>query len=256
VSRHGKGPSRRAVWILSALGVVLLAVVGVAVVIGRSSPVSTPTGANLPSLNGIAPSTAPPTTPPAVPTTAPTTAPPPPAKPAATKYVFPVVSSKASYAHTHHDYPASDIISPCGSPVVAVTTGVILEVGRTDTWNAKTDLGADRGGLFFSLLGDDGVRYYGSHLRSVNAGIDPGVRVSAGQNIAVVGDTGDASACHLHFGLSPVCARTGDWWTRRGVIWPWSYLDAWRKGTMTSPLPEITTWQKAHGCPTTPTTDP
>ena len=46
---------------------------------------------------------------------------------------------------------------------MAVTDGVILEVNRVDTWNPKIDAGATRGGLSVSLLGDDGVRYYGSH---------------------------------------------------------------------------------------------
>jgi len=100
------------------------------------------------------------------------------------------------------------------------------------------------------------VRYYGSHLRSIDAGIEAGVRVKAGQNIAVVGDTGDASACHLHFGISPPCARTGDWWLQRGVVWPWPYLDAWRAGTAKSAAAEISTWSKTHGCPTAPTVDP
>jgi hypothetical protein len=74
--------------------------------------------------------------------------------------------------------------------------------------------------------------------------------------MAKVGRTGDASACHEHFGLSPVCARTADWWTRRGVIWPWSYLDAWKAGTMKSPLAEITAWQQTNGCPTKALVDP
>jgi murein DD-endopeptidase MepM/ murein hydrolase activator NlpD len=167
------------------------------------------------------------------------------------RYVFPV-DGKVSYARTHHDYPASDIISPCGSPVVAVTDGVVLEVSRQDSYNAKADDGSLRGGLFVSLLGDDGVRYYGSHLRLVLAGVDANVRVVAGQKLGEVGDTGDAGACHLHFGISPTCARTADWWIRRGVIWPWPYLDAWRSTNPKSPVAEITAWSTQHGCPKSP----
>ena len=55
----------------------------------------------------------------------------------------------------------------------------------------------------------------------------------------LVGKTGNASVCHLHFGISPPCARTGDWWIRRGVIWPWPYLDAWRVGAVRSPATEV-----------------
>lgn len=172
-----------------------------------------------------------------------------------TPYKFPVIG-KASYAHTHHDYPASDIIAPCGAQVVSPVNGVVLEVTLVDTWTAKVNAGATRGGLAWSILGDDGVRYYGSHASSIEPAVRAGKRVTAGQKIAKVGDTGDASACHVHFGISPVCQKTGDWWIRRGVIFPWSYLDAWRAGKSKSPLSEITAWQAKNGCPRKPLVDP
>jgi murein DD-endopeptidase MepM/ murein hydrolase activator NlpD len=176
-----------------------------------------------------------------------------PPEPSATttwRYVFPVAPASAvSYAHTHHDYPATDIMAPCGSTVRAAIDGVVLEVTRVDLWNARTNLGAVRGGLSVSILGDDGVRYYGSHLRSIAANINPGVRVTAGETLGQVGETGDASACHLHFGISPVCARTGDWWIQRGVIWPWRYLDSWRAGGSFSPVAEVHIYYASHGCP-------
>ncbi|NUR25227.1 MAG: M23 family metallopeptidase, partial [Catenulispora sp.] len=170
-------------------------------------------------------------------------------------YVFPVVGN-ASYAHSHHDYPASDIIAACGLPVVSPVNGVVLEVNLVDTWNAKDNLGATRGGLGWSILGDDGVRYYGSHLSSIGANIRAGVRVAAGQQLGKVGRTGDTTACHLHFGISPVCQRVKDWWIRRGVIWPWPYLDSWKKGVALSPANEIKNWQAKNGCPTKPLVDP
>jgi hypothetical protein len=59
------------------------------------------------------------------------------------------------------------IFSPMiGCRYVAVTSGVIDEVNRVDTWSGKTNLGIDRGGLYVSFIGDDGVSYYASHLRS------------------------------------------------------------------------------------------
>ena len=121
---------------------------------------------------------------------------------------------------------------------------------------SDVNAGPTRGGLSVSIRGDDGVRYYGSHFEAINTNIRPGVRVRAGQPLGKVGDTGDASACHLHFGLSPICAGTGDWWNQRGVIWPWRYFDSWRKGGDRSPVAEITAWQHQHGCPTKPTVDP
>jgi murein DD-endopeptidase MepM/ murein hydrolase activator NlpD len=166
------------------------------------------------------------------------------------------VRGPASYAYTHHDYPATDIMTSCGTPALSPVNGVVLEVNRVDTWNAKVNAGATRGGLSVSILGDDGVRYYGSHYSAIQASVQPGVRLVAGQVIAAVGKTGDASACHVHFGVSPPCTRTGDWWIRRGVIWPWPYLDSWRKGGSKSPVAEVAAWKSAHGCPTKPLTDP
>jgi murein DD-endopeptidase MepM/ murein hydrolase activator NlpD len=170
-------------------------------------------------------------------------------------YTFPVIG-KGSYAHTHHDYPATDVITACGHRFVAVTSGVVLAVSTRDAWSPKVNAGATRGGLSVSIEGDDGVRYYGSHLSAIAAGITPGARVKTGQDLGKTGDTGDASACHLHFGISPPCAKQGDWWNQRGVIWPWPYLDSWRAGGQKSPVAEIKSWQTENGCPTKPRTDP
>jgi murein DD-endopeptidase MepM/ murein hydrolase activator NlpD len=180
------------------------------------------------------------------------------AKAARTKpvtYAFPVVG-RNSYAHTHHDYPATDIITNCGNRVVAATSGTILDVTKVDRWKRSVNAGATRGGLSVSLLGDDGVRYYGSHLSVITAGIGRGVRVSTGQTLGKTGDTGDASACHLHFGISPPCAKVGDWWTQRGAIYPWPYLDAWRKGQNKSAVSAVKAWHGKHGCPRKPLVDP
>lgn len=167
-------------------------------------------------------------------------------------YVFPVVGH-ASYGHRHSGYPASDILAKCGLPVVSPVDGVVLEVSRKDTWEPGSG-GATRGGKFVSIRGVDGVRYYGSHLQWVRRGIQAGVRVEAGQRIGSVGRTGRAGACHLHFGISPLCGKRGDWWIRRGVIWPWPYLDTWRKAGVSnrSPRREVAAWLEENGCPPRP----
>ena len=166
-------------------------------------------------------------------------------------YVFPVAGG-VTYVRNHHDYPATDILAACGAPVLAVADGVVLEVNRTDRYDVRADDGATRGGLFVSVLGDDGVRYYGSHFRWIGAAFVAGKRVRAGDVLGTVGESGDASACHLHFGISPPCGARGDWWIRRGVIWPWSYLDSWRSGHSVSPAAEVSAWHAAHGCPRAP----
>jgi murein DD-endopeptidase MepM/ murein hydrolase activator NlpD len=230
------------VWILVVLAVLLVGVITGGLLWERHDPKG---AADLP------PPTLDPAEGPAVSNSAPPTPTPSPTATAtkqAPHYVFPVVG-EFSYEHTHHDYPATDIIAPCGETVRATTDGVILEVNRVDKWKAATDLGPDRGGLSVSLLGDDGVRYYGSHFRAIAPNINPGVRVTAGEKIAEVGETGDAGVCHVHYGISPPCAQTGDWWVRRGEVWPWSFLDSWRAGGDLSPVATVSAFVKAHGCP-------
>ena len=172
-------------------------------------------------------------------------------------YVFPVGSKSARFGRTHHDYPATDIFAPCGSPALATTAGVVSEVSRKDGWTLRENKGATRGGLSVSIVGTDGVRYYGSHLKSVVKSMVPGYRVRAGQTLGLVGHTGSArpTPCHLHFGISPPCA-TGDWWNRRGVLSPYAFLTSWQGGGQRSPVKTVATWKAAHGCPTRPPSGP
>jgi murein DD-endopeptidase MepM/ murein hydrolase activator NlpD len=159
------------------------------------------------------------------------------------RHVFPVqplASCNVHYGHFHHDYPATDIFSKKGCRFVAPTDGVVTEVRRTDLWQPSTDKGADRGGRSVAMLGDDGVRYYGSHLEVVADGIGPGGRVRTGQVLGLVGNSGDARyvPTHLHFGISwPT--RNGVWWVRRGMVYPWPFLDSWRAGGNRSPAAAV-----------------
>jgi murein DD-endopeptidase MepM/ murein hydrolase activator NlpD len=168
--------------------------------------------------------------------------------------VFPVRAGKGKvgYGRAHHDYPATDIFAPCGSAVLAPMTGTVVEVAAEDVWSSKKNEGEDRGGISWSLAGVDGVRYYGSHLKVLAPAVKPGAKVTAGQVLGEVGDTGSArgTSCHLHFGLSPVCGP-GDWWTRRGVVSPYPYLKAWQKGDPRSPVAAVTAWREKNGCPAT-----
>jgi murein DD-endopeptidase MepM/ murein hydrolase activator NlpD len=159
---------------------------------------------------------------------------------AALNYVFPIVGCDYTYAKAHHDYPATDILAKAGCRYVAATSGVIDEVNRVDSWSGKTNLGVDRGGLYVSFIGDDGVRYYASHLRTIPLSIQPGVVVKAGRFLGTVGATGSARGTkpHIHFGLS-WSTPPQTWWVRRGMVWPWKYLDAWKVGKDLSPAKEV-----------------
>ncbi len=159
---------------------------------------------------------------------------------AAPVYIFPIDGCKTTYARAHHDYPATDILTKKGCHFVAPTSGVIDEVNAVDTYSWKNNDGAIRGGLSISIIGDDGVRYYGSHFSKIYKKVVPGYQVAAGELLALVGTSGDAAglAPHVHFGISwPT--KAGIWWVRRGEIYPWRYLDAWKAGKDLSPAKEV-----------------
>jgi len=169
---------------------------------------------------------------------------------AAPVFIFPVADCEVNYARAHHDYAATDILAKKGCKFVSPVNGVVDEVNRTDLWSGKTNLGIDRGGLYVSIIGDDGVRYYGSHLSSVVASIQPGVVVKAGRVLGKIGSTGSArgTAPHLHFGISwPTPTQPNVWWVRRGVVLPFKYLDAWKAGKDLSPVKEVAAAKLKYG---------
>lgn len=152
-------------------------------------------------------------------------------------FVFPLQPPNiAVFEGAHHDYPATDLFAPAGSPIVAVTDGVIQEISPVDNWDPTIDDPATRGGVFLSLIGWDGYRYYYSHLDRLVPTVQMGGHVVAGQLIGYVGDSGNARGVpHLHFGIS-LPTYAGDWQTRRGTILPFPYLQAWKNGEGLSPL--------------------
>lgn len=252
-------PDRR-VWLAAgAVALLVLAIAGYAAGVtqrssggDRTEEASSPAGelSGSTSTTARAPGGSSTSTSPSIATTPPDTTPtttsaagtpPPPPDPASTGHVFPIQpASGATYASSHHDYPAADMFAPCGSDVVAPHAGTVQEITTTDTWVYKVNDPATRGGLSFSIVGDDGVRYYGSHLEQLDPAIVVGARVSTGQRIGSVGDTGNAAGtgCHLHFGISTPCGP-GDVLRRRGEFWPQPYLDAWRRSESMSPATEV-----------------
>jgi murein DD-endopeptidase MepM/ murein hydrolase activator NlpD len=230
--------------------VALLAVAALSAAVASCSGAGSPAAGTAPTAaTTTAATTTAPTTAPAVPTapatrsSAPAASPSPrrtPAAPRAERYVYPVQRCGSTYSSSHHDYPAADIFTQKGCAFVAVTSGRVDEVSFTDRWDPQVDSGASRGGRSVSVVGDDGVRYYGSHLLRIAPGIQPGARVRAGQLLALIDNSGDAryTPTHVHFGLSwPT--KHGVWWVRRGEVWPQRYLAAWRAGRTLSPAAEV-----------------
>jgi murein DD-endopeptidase MepM/ murein hydrolase activator NlpD len=94
-------------------------------------------------------------------------------------------------ARTGHRHQGNDILSPYGTPVVAVISGTI-----------KTDY-SSAGGISLYLRGSDGNEYFYAHnSRNVAA---TGEHVVTGQVIAYVGNTGNARGgpSHVHFERHP-----------------------------------------------------
>ena len=200
----------------------------------RTSPTttSTPTTSTTSTSTTVVPTTAP--APALLPSTAPAEA---------GTYTVPVPASvDRGWGEGHGgNYRAADVFADCGSPVVAPAAGVVIQVRRTDRWDAEVDDPATRGGRTVAIIGDDGVRYYMAHLDAIAEGVGEGVRVEPGTVLGTIGLTGRTGGCHVHVGISPPCDRL-EWSVRRGVVWPQPYLDAWSGGDARSPADEVAAW--------------
>jgi hypothetical protein len=88
----------------------------------------------------------------------------------------------------------TDLFAPYGTPLVAIENGVVYDT---------TDVEEGLGGIALWLQGDPGTLYYYAH-NSVNVA-RAGDRVTVGQVVAYVGDTGNARGGppHVHLQLHP-----------------------------------------------------
>ena len=89
-----------------------------------------------------------------------------------------------------HTHVGVDMMAAYGTPVVAITSGTITYAAYDGS-----------GGNMIFLSGDDGNQYWYMHNQQ---NLVTGGRVSAGQQIATVGDTGNATGTpHVHFEYHP-----------------------------------------------------
>jgi murein DD-endopeptidase MepM/ murein hydrolase activator NlpD len=105
-----------------------------------------------------------------------------------------------------------DVFADCGTPLVAVTAGTVA-FARFQS----------RAGNYVVISGDDGRSYVYMHMLEPSP-LRRGQRVAAGQAVGLVGETGRATGCHLHFEL----------WTAPG----W-----YEGGKAIDPLPELQAWR-------------
>ncbi len=97
---------------------------------------------------------------------------------------------------TLHHYNAVDISNSCGTPVVAAAEGLVIPdesiPDTSDGWNG----GYGNFVLIEHPFGDN-VRTRYAHLEK--ASVQIGDYVKQGQVIGLMGETGDATGCHVHF---------------------------------------------------------
>jgi hypothetical protein len=111
-----------------------------------------------------------------------------------------------------HSHQGQDILTKCGSKLAAVEAGTVLY--------RKYQSAA---GYYLILHGDEtGFDYGYMHMRAPSA-FAPGDHLTTGEILGYAGDTGDATACHLHFEM----------WTPPG----W-----YNGGHPIDPLPSLQQW--------------
>lgn len=112
-----------------------------------------------------------------------------------------------------HIHQGQDVIAAERTPIVSPTAGTVV-------WRANQPGGAGR---YLVIRSVDGHDYVFMHLRPGTVLVARGDTVRAGQQIAQVGHTGDASGPHLHFEV-----WVGGWQAAGGrPIDPLPFLRQW-----------------------------
>jgi murein DD-endopeptidase MepM/ murein hydrolase activator NlpD len=110
-----------------------------------------------------------------------------------------------------HSHQGQDVMSACGTKLVAAQGGSVVYSGFQSA-----------AGNYVVIHGLDGTDNSYMHLAQPSP-FSEGDKVFTGQQVGVVGDTGDATACHLHFEI----------WTAPG----W-----YNGGKPIDPLPALQSW--------------
>ena len=118
------------------------------------------------------------------------------------QYVFPIrgahnygTAVNRYGAPSGRNHQGQDVLADCGTRLVAAHAGRVSTV----------DSGGDTGN-YLVIQSTDSTDMVYMHMRSL-ALVREGQNVTAGQLVGYVGQTGNASACHLHFEL-----WTPHWW--------------------------------------------
>jgi murein DD-endopeptidase MepM/ murein hydrolase activator NlpD len=113
-----------------------------------------------------------------------------------------------------HTHQGQDVMAACGTPLVAARGGTVQYAGVQSA-----------AGNYLVIDGDGtSVDYAYMHLRDAVTQTK-GQKVFTGEVIGYVGDTGDASACHLHFEM-------------------WAGPGWYEGGSPFDPLPSLLSWDR------------
>jgi peptidoglycan LD-endopeptidase LytH len=110
--------------------------------------------------------------------------------------------------HSGHKHEALDILSPRGTPVLAVVPGTIQ----------KLFLSKPGGNTIYQFDDAKIYCYYYAHLDRYAAGLREGMHVARGETIGYVGSTGnaDSQTPHLHFAVFELGPEK-QWWKGKAI---------------------------------------
>ncbi len=135
-------------------------------------------------------------------------------------YAFPILgvhefgmsAGRFGAARSGHTHQGQDVMASCGTPLVAARGGRV----QMSTWD-------DAAGNYLVIDGKGtGNDFMYAHLAEPSP-LNEGETVRTGQPIGVVGETGDAQGCHLHF---EIWGAPG-WYEGGSPFDPLPYLEKW-----------------------------
>jgi hypothetical protein len=132
------------------------------------------------------------------------------------KHGFGGAGARFGAGRSGHTHQGQDVIAACGTPLVAAMPGTVRA--------AKYQSTAGNYVVIDGSAPDQDYAYM--HLKAPSP-LRRGDRVAAGAPIGVVGDTGNAQGCHLHFEL-------------------WSAPGWYVGGKPFDPLPQLQAWDAAN----------
>jgi murein DD-endopeptidase MepM/ murein hydrolase activator NlpD len=135
-------------------------------------------------------------------------------------YAFPILGAheygmsagRFGAARSGHTHQGQDVMAACGLPLVAARGGTV----QMSTWD-------DAAGNYVVIDGRGTPNdFMYAHLAEPSP-LNEGETVRTGQPIGILGDTGDAQGCHLHFEIW----GTPGWYEGGSPFDPLPYLQKW-----------------------------